>query len=167
MILAIDVHYKVEYAKTIVLLFENWQSLTYSEIVEVNSNTVAEYIPGEFYKRELPCILEALNQIDSNKIEAIIIDGYVYIDDNMQLGLGGHLHQALDFKIPVIGVAKTSFKNNKNSVIEVFRGESKKPLYVSAIGYDHNKAAQNIQQMYGEYRLPYLLKLMDQKTKEN
>lgn len=166
MILAVDVHYKADYAKTVLLLFDNWQSETYANVVEVKTENVAEYVPGAFYKRELPCILDALQQIDNSTIDVIIIDGYVYVDNQNSYGLGGHLFEALNKKLPIIGVAKTSFQSNKDTVVEVFRGESKNPLYVSAIGYDLEKAAQEVQQMYGDFRLPYLLKLMDQKTKE-
>lgn len=166
MILAIDVHYKVEYAKTVVLLFDNWQSETYANVVEIKTKNVAEYVSGEFYKRELPCILEALQQINSNTIDVIIIDGYIYVDNQNSYGLGGYLYEALNKKIPIIGVAKTSFQSNKDTFVEVFRGASKNPLYVSAIGYDLEKAAQEVQLMHGDFRLPYLLKLMDQKTKE-
>jgi deoxyribonuclease V len=166
MILAVDVHYKTDYAKTIVLLFDSWQSESYVELVEVKTENVAAYEPGKFYKRELPCILDALKQIDNSKIDVIIIDGYVYIDNQNNYGLGGYLYEALEKRIPIIGVAKTSFQNNKNTVVEVFRGESKKPLYVSAIGSDLTKAAQDVKEMFGDFRLPHLLKLMDQKTKE-
>lgn len=166
MILAVDVHYKSNYAKTIVLLFEKWQSETFSEIVEIKTENVAEYVPGEFYKRELPCILEALQQINKDKIDLIIIDGYIYVDNIKSYGLGGYLYDALNKKIPIVGVAKTSFQNNKETVAEVYRGESKNPLFVSTIGYDLEKASQAIKSMHGEFRLPFLLKLMDQKTKE-
>lgn len=166
MILAVDVHYKATYAKTVVLLFESWESENYVDVVEVTTENVAEYVPGEFYKRELPCILEALQQIDSSGIDCIVIDGYVYVDNQNGYGLGGYLYEALNKKVPIIGVAKTSFQSNKDSVEAVFRGASKNPLYVSAIGYDLEQAVQNIQKMFGDYRLPYLLKVMDQKTKE-
>jgi deoxyribonuclease V len=166
MILAVDVHYKADYAKTVVLLFDSWKSETYVELVDIETENVAEYVPGEFYKRELPCILDVLQQIDSSKIDIIIIDGYVYVDNQYCYGLGGYLYEALDKKTPIIGVAKTCFQSNKDTVVEVFRGESKNPLYVSAIGYDTEKAAQEVKEMFGDFRLPYLLKLMDQKTKE-
>jgi deoxyribonuclease V len=74
MILAVDVHYKADYAKTVVLLFDSWQSETYSELVEVETENAAEYVPGEFYKRELPCILDVLQQIDSSKMCMLTIN---------------------------------------------------------------------------------------------
>jgi deoxyribonuclease V len=40
----------------------------------------------------------------------------------------------LDKKIPIVGIAKRNFINNKKNVIEVLRGESKNPIFVTAIG---------------------------------
>jgi deoxyribonuclease V len=76
------------------------------------------------------------------------------------------LYEALNKVYSIIGVAKTSFQNNKETVVEIVRGESKNPLFVSAIGLEKEIAANYIQNMFGDYRLPYLLKLMDQITKE-
>lgn len=166
MLVAVDVHYKESYAKTVLLLFENWQSEIPIEVIEVNIDHVEEYIPGAFYKRELPCITEALKKIDLEQVTLFIVDGNIYVDNEGGYGLGGHLYAALGGKIPVAGVAKTKFQANQETVTEVFRGESKNPLYVSAIGMDKEWVAEKVQGMYGEFRLPYLLKLMDTKTKE-
>ncbi len=100
-------------------------------------------------------------------MEAIIIDGHIYVDNDRKYGLGGHLYEALDKKIPIIGMAKTSFQSNTETVVEILRGESKNPLFVSAIGLKKEVAANHIKNMFGDYRLPYLLKLMDQITKED
>lgn len=59
MIVAVDVHYKKAYAKTVLVLFEDWLDDIYNEILEVNTFEVADYEPGFFYKRELPCLLQA------------------------------------------------------------------------------------------------------------
>lgn len=67
--------------------------------------------------------------------------------------------------MPVIGVAKTGYFNYQQTVVNVNRGESQKPLYVSAVGYDVNKAATNIKHMQGKYRMPDILKTLDQLTK--
>lgn len=166
MIVAIDVHYKEECAKSVMLLFEHWESETPFDIIETRTKNVADYVPGKFYERELPCILDALKEIDATTIQFIVIDGYVYINNDLEIGLGGHLYDALEKQIPVIGVAKTPFMDNKDTVVEVFRGSSQKPLYVSAIGLSKEDAARYITNMYGDFRLPFLLKLMDQKTKE-
>ncbi|RXR34642.1 endonuclease V [Flavobacterium piscinae] len=166
MIVAVDVHYKEAYAKTVLVLFEDWLDDTYTEILEVNTFEVADYEPGFFYKRELPCLLQALKKIDLKNISTIIVDGYVFTDNELKQGLGAYLYEALEQKIPVIGVAKTTFHANSETVVPVLRGESNKPLYVSAIGINKELAAEKVKAMHGEFRLPYLLKLMDQKTKE-
>lgn len=166
MLLAVDVHYKEDYAKTVLVLFDEWTSEIPNEIIEVSTSEVADYEPGFFYKRELPCILEALQKVDLQTIDAILIDGYVYVDDGFTHGLGGYLFEALRQKIPIVGIAKTKFIRNTTTVLEVFRGESKNPLFVSSIGMALDFAAQKTKEMHGDFRLPYLLKLMDQKTKE-
>jgi len=165
MILALDVHYKETYAKSVGVLF-NWQDNAPAKIITAIIYDVEDYTPGLFYKRELPCLLPVINQVSKDAIEAIIIDGYVYIDNHKNFGLGGHLWKALDENIAVIGVGKTTFHTNRQTVVEVFRGTGKNPLYVSAIGMDNNDAAQLVKNMHGEYRIPGILKTLDQITKQ-
>jgi deoxyinosine 3'endonuclease (endonuclease V) len=107
-----------------------------------------------------------LDKLDLTKIELIIIDGYVYLDDLGKPGLGARLYEKLGNRIPVVGVAKTSFADNLKNVREVLRGESAKPLFVSAIGIDLDEAAQHIKHMHGSYRIPALLKRLDLITKK-
>jgi deoxyribonuclease V len=76
------------------------------------------------------------------------------------------LYETLQQQIPVIGVAKTKFLQNTQHVREVFRGQSINPLYISSIGIDIDQAAQNIQNMFGNYRIPTLLKHLDTLTKQ-
>jgi deoxyribonuclease V len=92
--------------------------------------------------------------------DLILIDGYVWLDEN-EIGLGVYLYNELGGKIPVIGVAKSKFKTH-SKVKEVFRGNSHTPLYVSSIGIDLVEATQNIKNMHGSFRLPTLLKKVDQ-----
>ena len=94
------------------------------------------------------------------KPQIIVIDGYVWLEEN-KIGLGGHLFAALNEKIPVVGVAKTRYKIH-SKVREVLRGNSNNPLYVSAIGVGVDEAAKNVKNMHGEFRLPTLLKQVDQ-----
>jgi len=167
MILAIDVKYNNEeaIAKAVGVLFNRMDKMPERTIIKYVQNIHA-YIPGLFYKRELPCILEILKDVNLTDIEAIIVDGHVYIDNENNYGLGAHLWQNLNGAIAVIGVAKTEFRSNKETVIKVFRGESIKPLYVSAIGMSNIEAANIIKQMHGEYRMPTVLKEVDRLTKE-
>jgi deoxyribonuclease V len=165
MLLAIDVYYKENEAKVVAVLF-NPEDETPQSIVIDQITGIEDYVSGEFYKRELPCIQSILQKINLNDIEAVIIDGHIYVDDDGTFGLGGYTWESLDKKIPVIGVAKNSFFKNKNTVKEVFRGESKKPLYVSSIGIDLDIATNLIKKMKGDYRIPTVLKELDRITKE-
>lgn len=167
MIIAFDTYYYDNKAKTIGVSFNEWENdkpiEIYSEIIE----GVAEYEPGSFYKREMPCIVSLLKKINLNEIELIIVDGYVILDNEGKYGLGGHLYEALNEKIPIIGVAKSGFDSNKINSKALLRGESKKPLYISAIGIELDLAFEHIKSMHGNYRMPTLLQIMDTKTKEN
>jgi len=166
MILITDVHYKNDTAKVVCAVLQHWHDAVATHYWVKHVKTIAEYVPGEFYKRELPCLLEILRDIDLQKITCIIIDGFVVLDDDGKPGLGAHLYNSLPHKVPVIGVAKTSFHQNTKQVIPVYRGESKNPLFITAIGIPLLKAANHIQEMYGDYRIPAVLKEVDRRTKE-
>ena len=108
MILAIDVHYRATFAKAVAIEFATWDVESPTEIYEKIIHEVEAYIPGQFYKRELPCILSILRDIELTNFDCIIIDGYVTLDDHGKPGLGWHLYEALDHKIPVVGIAKNN-----------------------------------------------------------
>lgn len=165
MILAFDTYYFENKAKTVCLVFENWSDLKELDIFSETLENMKEYIPGEFYKREMPCILSLLQKIDYQSIEAIIIDGFVFLDDNGKLGLGGHLYEALNHKIPIIGVAKSNFATINRDKKELCRGQSNNPLYITSIGMDLDDATEKIRSMSGAYRMPTLLKELDKLTK--
>lgn len=155
-------------ANTICLAFENWDAeVADFEFSEIKTG-VSEYIPGAFYKRELPCILSLLEKIKTqiNDISGIVIDGFVYLDDDFKAGLGKNLFDSLDRKIPVIGVAKTNFATVQKLKMELNRGESKSPLYISSVGIEIEKAFDLIKKMHGNYRIPTLLKKVDTLTRQ-
>jgi deoxyribonuclease V len=166
MILAFDTYYYDGKAKTITVSFKDLEddepTKIYTDIIE----GVAPYEPGSFYKRELPCILSLLKQVNLEDVDLIIVDGYVILEEK-HLGLGGYLYQALDHKIPVVGIAKSEFVSKTSVFTEVCRGESKKPLYVTTIGIDRDEVCNAIKRMHGKYRIPTLLQIVDTKTKEN
>lgn len=165
MLLAIDAYYIDNSAKTVGVLFENWQDAAPWQILTAYKDDVEPYQSGQFYQRELPCIIELLKQVDLSTLDAIIIDGYVYLDNEGKIGLGGYLYNHLEQKIPVIGVAKKPFHNNTDYVAEVLRGKSKQPLYVTAAGLPLADAAESIRTMHGPHRMPTLLTVLDQQTK--
>lgn len=167
MILAFDTYYFNNKAKTVCLSFEDWKMEdnynVYTEIIY----DVEEYVSGEFYKRELPCILSLLSKIELEKITAIIIDGFVFLNDENKFGLGAYLYEKLDKKIPIIGVAKKDFATIDENRIELFRGKSKNPLFITSVGIDLVQASEKIKEMSGEHRIPTLLKELDRLTREN
>jgi len=121
---------------------------------------VHEYVSGSFYKRELPCIISLLSDIEEN-IDTIIIDGYVFLGDKP--GLGAYLKETIERGVKMIGVAKSYYEGSE--AIKIFRGKSRRPLYVSSSGIDPMEAADLVSHMHGRHRIPTLLKEVDRLTK--
>lgn len=71
MFVAFDTFYYDNKAKTIAVTFDNWEDSNFSKYYSEELIVSSEYIPGEFYKRELPCILSILKNIDINSIDTI------------------------------------------------------------------------------------------------
>jgi deoxyribonuclease V len=157
--LAIDIYYYKTYAKCVGLLFL-WEDEVPTKVIEATVDGVADYVPGEFYKRELPCVMAVIDQVRKYKVDCIILDSHVQLGEGKK-GLGEYVYEAVDQKYPIIGVAKSSFHGNAEFVREVRRGESENPLYVSAVGCDLYEAAESILNMHGKYRIPTLLKEVD------
>src|SRR5262245_37174741 len=119
-------------SRTSLVLFEQWNDdVPTCETVTENTFNPAEYVPGQFFRRELPCILSATRSV-GDTLSTLVIDGYVWLDNNGRKGLGAFLYDALDQAINVIGVAKTRFAGSHG--VEVFRGTSRNPLIVTAAG---------------------------------
>ncbi|MBO6183510.1 MAG: endonuclease V [Chryseobacterium sp.] len=166
MIYAFDTFYYEDFAKTVCIAFENWNSETESFIFSENTEISSDYESGAFYKRELPCILSLLKKIDLKESDLIIVDGYVTLDNTGKIGLGGYLYESLNEKYPVIGIAKNGFASDDSQRRTVCRGESKTPLFLTAIGFDVEDAKTNVENMHGKFRMPTLLKKLDQLTRE-
>ncbi|HYH68074.1 MAG TPA: endonuclease V [Urbifossiella sp.] len=116
--------------------------------------TVADYEPGSFYRRELPCLLGVLAL--GPRPDVVVVDGYVWLAGDVP-GLGAHLHAALGGV--VVGVAKTRFASA--AAVEVCRGASRSPLFVTAAGAAAEVVAAWVAKMHGPYRVPTLLKRVD------
>ncbi|UOQ68074.1 endonuclease V [Hymenobacter volaticus] len=165
MIVALDVYYRQEEAKAVGVTFEAWHSTVLTSKHEVTLSGLEPYEPGAFYKRELPCLLAVLEQINLAEVECLVIDGYVVLDDDGRPGLGWHLYQHLEEKVPVVGVAKTRFFHSGRQVIGVLRGQSMTPLYVTSAGINVEAAAAFIEKMAGPFRMPTLLQELDSLTR--
>jgi deoxyinosine 3'endonuclease (endonuclease V) len=166
MIYAFDTYYYEDFAKTVCIAFEDWSSEKETEIFSEKTKIISDYESGAFYKRELPCILSLLSKIELKKNDIIIVDGFVTLNNDGKIGLGGYLFEALDQKNPIVGVAKNDFSAPDEKRRTVFRGESKTPLFLTAMGIDVDEIKVEVEKMHGSYRIPTLLKKLDQLTRE-
>ncbi len=166
MIYCFDTFYHEDFANTAVVGIENWGDASPSfELTDIVTE-INDYESGAFYKRELPCLLSIINKIPLDpQHDILLIDGYVVLSDEGKLGLGGYLFNALDGKLPVIGVAKNDFVGLEKLKKVVHRGGSKKALFVTSMGFDVQKASELVISMHGEFRLPTMLKLVDQQCR--
>src|SRR5205823_5903515 len=89
MIACVDVDYRGDEAAAACVLSAGWaDEAPAGELVE-RVVGVAPYVPGQFYKRELPCLLAVLRQV-AEPIDVVVIDGYVWLEDESRPGLGAH-----------------------------------------------------------------------------
>ncbi len=135
--------------------FDAWTAATARLEHTVHLPSVAAYTSGEFWRRELPCLLAVLDGLDP---ELVVVDGHVWLAPERP-GLGHYLWEALDRATPVVGVAKAPFVGGEP--VEVHRGGSARPLLVTAIGTDAREAAAAVTRMHGAHRIPTLLKRVD------
>lgn len=160
MILATDVQYDdaADTARAGGVIFAAWPDAEpITELVRLHTG-LAEYVPGRFYLRELPCLLPLIESARAeHELSTIVIDGHVEVREGP--GLGRHLFDALGGMIPIIGVAKSRYLGAP--ALEVLRGQSRQPLFVSAAGMPPEEAAEAIRQMHGDHRLPTLLRRAD------
>ena len=167
-LVALDVGYETrgatERGRCGVVGFERWEAADAVHERTVEVDDVRPYVPGRLFERELPCLLAGLEalgvDVPLDAVTTIIVDGNVRLDQAGRAGLGMHLHRALDSAVPVVGVAKRPFRGLE--AVEVRRGTSSNPLHVTAVGIDEHEAAQRVQAMAGEHRLPTLLRRVDQ-----
>jgi deoxyribonuclease V len=161
----LDVAYVNDSAYAACVLFKEWCSEHPLRVVTRRVDGVAPYEPGAFYKRELPVLLEVLAEA-GERYATIVVDGYVWLDAQLRPGLGARLYQALGEEVAVIGVAKTSFHDDAWSA-RVLRGQSQKPLFVTAAGVGVAEAAANISAMHGDARIPTMLRLVDRRARDD
>ena len=160
LIAAVDVAYGPTGAAAACVLFHAWGDAAPASAHVAAIAEVAAYEPGAFYKRELPCVLAVLRSLGDARPDVIVIDGYVWLSGGGRPGLGAHLHEALGGAAIVVGVAKTGFAGG-GFAEEVRRGDSARPLYVTAAGVEPAVAAAWIRAMHGPHRIPTLLKRVD------
>ncbi|SDH64056.1 endonuclease V [Nitrosomonas sp. Nm132] len=165
LILAIDVQYDKTNGLVAGVALKSWTDASPSNIYVSKIENVDDYLPGQFYQRELPCIFKLLNE-HSLRPEYIVVDGYVYLDGCSKPGLGKQLYDALHGKVKVIGVAKRSYVGISEEYA-IFRGSSKKPRYITSAGETLSAAKLHIMSMHGVHRIPTMLKKVDQLCRLN
>jgi len=156
MIACVDVDYQDSRGVAAGIAFSDWldDDIVAERVVSLNG--IRPYHSGQFFLRELPCVLAVLRVLPP--VQVVVIDGYVRLREN-QPGLGAYLYESLDGRIAVIGVAKTRYAGAES--VEITRGKSRQPLYISAVGLSVLQAADHIYSMRGPYRIPTLLKRVD------
>ena len=106
MIALFDVDYREDKAHAAAVIIENWQSEDPFRIYTKIIDNIEAYQPGEFYKRELPCLVSLISLFEE-KISVLVVDSYVWVKSKK--GLGGYLYDHFQGKYPVVGVAKSRF----------------------------------------------------------
>lgn len=157
LVACVDVDYRTGSAHAAGIWFRGWTVADEEFAVTVASEVASPYRSGEFYRRELPCLLNVLGK--GLRPDYIIVDGYVSLDDGRP-GLGMHLYQALHESAVVVGVAKTRFAG-ATGVLPICRGTSRVPLFISSAGIPVAAAADFVLSMHGPYRIPTMLKRVD------
>lgn len=160
---ALDVHYGDDCAAAAAVCFDDWTAD--EPIAEHTALTrgLRAYEPGNFFQRELPPLIAALELLQTPP-SLLIVDAYVWLGHDRP-GLGWHLHRALDRRVAVVGVAKNPFAGNLTAV-ELTRGQSKRPLFITAVGVDLEASVAGVRSMAGDHRLPTLLSRADRLARE-
>ena len=94
-------------------------------------------------------VLQLLPELPS----IVVVDGYVWLPPKGYPGLGAHLYETLGKATPVVGIAKSLFAGAEacEFVVTVYRGMSKRPLYVTAAGIQVELAAYRVREMARKY----------------
>ncbi|MGZ8196108.1 MAG: endonuclease V [Methylosarcina sp.] len=158
----VDVDYRGTAARAACVLTESWEAESPLSTYVQDIEAVAPYESGNFYRRELPCILSVLQMLPLLP-ETVVVDGYVWLSSIDRPGLGAHLYDALGRSTLVIGIAKTAFKGVESCAVvaRVLRGASRKPLFITAVGVEPEVAAQCVRRMFGRHRIPEIVKIAD------
>jgi deoxyribonuclease V len=186
----VDVDYRDTGVTAACVGAEGWSSeLARIEVVVRAPGRPAAYQPGAFYERELPYLLEVLERMPP--LELVIVDAYVWLGParpglgkrlhdvrgGIVVGVaktrfagaeasgGGAEASAGGFEVSAGGaeVSAGGFDVSAGGfeAIEVRRGDSDRPLYVTAVGLEPAAAAAHVAAMHGEFRIPTLLRRAD------
>src|SRR5436190_20681828 len=97
MIVAVDVDYRTDHAVAAAVLFNAWSDAAPAAEHTARVSPLHPYVPGQFYLRELPCLLRVLEAVKV-PLDIIVIDGYVELQElpagGRHPGLGMHWFEA-------------------------------------------------------------------------
>jgi len=156
--LALDVHHDAGQAVAAAVAFDDWNAPEATKTWTTRIEAVDKPPAGQAWRRDLPCLLQLLRE-HKLEPEAIVIDGFVHLDEQDTPGLGRALFDALEGKVPVIGLAKSPGAFTA-AQFEVFREEEAAPVIVTCAGIDLGAAKARVRTMHGRKRVPTLLKLV-------
>jgi deoxyribonuclease V len=165
--LSTDVAYHDGTGYGIGLVFSKFTDDTAESVIEVIVPDVGEYVPGEFYKRELKVLLaihEEYVRLYKKEPLCIFIDAYVDLGDKK--GCGQYFADAIENTAVIIGIAKNAYVPADKVCEKVLRGTSVKPLFVTSTIVPKEDAAVLVKMLHGENRFPTLIKKTDMLTKE-
>lgn len=160
------------------ITFSDWTSDDVIDKFEIDKTGIdAEYIPGEFYKREMPCLIKLWNSIPEDvkkNISTVIVDGFYDIWD-CRPGMGHHFKDWLSengySNIEVVGIAKTKCRETNKFTLPVYRTkESKESKWRGAIwvnGSNKNEDyVKRVMSMAGKFRIPSIVKKVDHVSRQ-
>ena len=166
MIVALDVGYVDRGARTDgrcgVVAFAEWTTDRVAAQCTTVVADVAPYVPGRLFERELPCLVAGIDRLAAEfaiEPSLLLIDGNVRLDQDGRPGLGHYLFDHFQAAIAVVGIAKSAFVGL--NAVEVRRGASDRPLFVTAAGMEEAAAAAAVESMAGQHRIPAMLALAD------
>src|SRR5262245_50765125 len=93
MIACVDVHYKKTQAVAAGIAFRDWLDESVVEERVVSLPDIQPYQSGQFFIRELPCLLAVLRVLPP--VQIVLIDGYVWLKKKRP-GLGRSEEHSLD-----------------------------------------------------------------------
>ena len=84
MIACVDVDYRDDSAIAACVLFRDWADAVSTAEHVRRIDRVEPYQPGQFYKREMPCLLAVLAEV-AEPLETVVVDGYVWLADEGEI----------------------------------------------------------------------------------
>lgn len=160
----LDVHYRDDRARAVCVSFQAFSDPQARAVHSRELAVPADYAPGRFFERELPCLLAVLEVADT-PFDTLLVDGFVHLEPPRK-GLGAHLADALPHAPVIIGVAKSRLAVAARFA-PLQRGRSRKPLYVSCLGCPLPVAVDHVAAMHGRHRLPTLVRLADRLSRDD